>query len=52
MALGDHAGEEGLSHTLHFGEIYTNDTGLDGETFLTGSPYFQAKEIEVFQITE
>jgi hypothetical protein len=33
------------------GNTYTNDTGLDGMTFFTGSHYFQAKEIEVFEIT-
>jgi hypothetical protein len=32
--------------------VYTNDTGLDGNTFLTGSQSFQVKEIEVFEITE
>jgi hypothetical protein len=30
---------------------YTNDTGLEAERFFTGSKYFQAKEIEVFEIT-
>jgi hypothetical protein len=30
---------------------YTNDTGLNGKTFLTGSAYFQVKEIEVFEIS-
>jgi hypothetical protein len=34
-----------------FGTCYTNDTGLDGKTFFTGSLYFQVKEIEVFEIT-
>jgi hypothetical protein len=29
---------------------YTNDTGLDGRTFFTGSPNVQVKEIEVFEI--
>jgi hypothetical protein len=31
---------------------YTNDTGLAGNTFFTGSKYFQVKEIEVFEITD
>jgi hypothetical protein len=31
---------------------YTNDTGLSGEMVLTGSGYFQVKEVEVFEITE
>jgi hypothetical protein len=34
-----------------FGQIYTNDTGLQGNTFFTGSFEFQVKEIEVFEIT-
>jgi hypothetical protein len=29
---------------------YTKDTRLDGQTFFTGSKYFQVKEIEVFEI--
>jgi hypothetical protein len=33
------------------GNGYTNDTGVDGETFFTGSYQFQVKEIEVFEIT-
>jgi hypothetical protein len=36
----------------NFGMNYTNDTGLNGNTFFTGSQYFQVKEIEVFEITE
>jgi hypothetical protein len=35
----------------YFGTRYTNDTGLDGNTFFTGSRDFQVKEIEVFEIT-
>jgi hypothetical protein len=35
-----------------FGTRYTNNTGLDGMTFFTGSYNFQMKEIEVFQITD
>jgi hypothetical protein len=30
---------------------YTNDTGLDGDTFFTGAPIFRVKEIEVFEPT-
>jgi hypothetical protein len=33
-------------------DVYINDTGLDGNTFFTGSKYFQVKEIEVFEITD
>jgi hypothetical protein len=32
--------------------VYTNDTGLSGETVFTGSEYFKVKEIEVFEITD
>jgi hypothetical protein len=39
------------SCSWQFGESYTNDTGLAGETFFTGSRNFQVKEIEVFEIT-
>jgi hypothetical protein len=34
------------------GEVYTNDTGLDGTTIFTGSGDFKVKEIEVFEITD
>jgi hypothetical protein len=40
------------SCTDSFGKGYRNDTGLDGKRFFTGFPYFQVKEIEVFEITE
>jgi hypothetical protein len=36
----------------HFGTSYTNDTGLSNDEVLTGSKYFQVKEIEVFEITD
>jgi hypothetical protein len=39
------------SETL-LGYSYTNDTGLDGKAFFTGSWKFQVKEIEVFEITD
>jgi hypothetical protein len=32
------------------GSVYTNDTGLDGTTFFTGSRNFQVREIELFKI--
>jgi hypothetical protein len=38
------------SGTFFGGNSYTNDTGLDGKTFFTGSDTFQVKEIEVFEI--
>jgi hypothetical protein len=40
------------SWTHFFGQTYTNDAGLDGKTFFTGSRDFQVKEIEVFEITD
>jgi hypothetical protein len=40
------------SFTFNFGSSYANDTRLDGITFFTGSPFFQVKAIEVFQITD
>jgi hypothetical protein len=40
------------SFTYGFGRVYTNDTGLDGKTFFTGTQYFHVNEIEVFEITE
>jgi hypothetical protein len=40
------------SYTSNFGRRYTNDTGLDVNSFLPGGPFFQVKEIEVFEITD
>jgi hypothetical protein len=40
------------SDTSLFGDSYNDDTGLTGDTFFTGSQYFQVKEIEVFEITD
>jgi hypothetical protein len=40
------------SWAYSFGTCYTNDTGLDGKTFFTGSEYFKVKENEVFKITD
>jgi hypothetical protein len=39
------------SHTSFFNNVYTNDTGLDSETFFTGSRNFTVRDIEVFEIT-
>jgi hypothetical protein len=39
------------STTVTFGSCYNNDTGVDSRRFFTGSPNFQVKEIEVFEIT-
>jgi hypothetical protein len=41
-----------MSSGTWLGYIYTNDTGIDSNTLLTGSETFQAKEIEVFEITD
>jgi hypothetical protein len=40
------------SYTSLFGFCYTNDTGLNGKTLFTGSPDFQVREMEVFQIKD
>jgi predicted nucleic acid-binding Zn-ribbon protein len=39
------------SSSALFGDSYINNTGLDGQTFFTGSMQFQVKEIEIFDIT-
>jgi hypothetical protein len=41
-----------VGDTSGFGNVYTNDTGLEGMTFFTGSAYFQVEEIEVFEIAD
>jgi hypothetical protein len=40
------------SNTYSFGDVYTNDTGLDGNTFFAGSMNFTVKEIEVLEIAD
>jgi hypothetical protein len=40
------------NYTYDFGTCYTNDTNLNGRTFLTGSEHFRVQEIEVFEITD
>jgi hypothetical protein len=52
IGVDDNCNAHTSSVAYYFGRSYTNDTGLDGETFLTGSEEFQVKEIEVFEITE
>jgi hypothetical protein len=39
------------SSWTELGRCYTNDTGLDGKTFFTGSQSFRVKEIEVFEMS-
>jgi hypothetical protein len=52
----DHCNEDVVgskaNSTSGFGTVYVNDTGLDGETFFTGSGKFTVKEIEVFEIAD
>jgi hypothetical protein len=50
--ISDNCNADTGSSTLCFGVTYTNDTGLDGKTFLTGSMFLEVKEIEVFEITK
>jgi hypothetical protein len=52
IRVADNCNANTNSSTLDFGGNYTNDTGLDGRTFFTGSEKFQVKEIEVFEITD
>jgi hypothetical protein len=40
------------SFAFNFGTSYTNDTGRNGSTLLTGAQYFVVKEIEVFEIAD
>jgi hypothetical protein len=51
IGVSDNCNGNTNSWTFQFGESYTNDTGLNGETFFTGSRNFQVKEIEIFEIT-
>jgi hypothetical protein len=39
------------SYTTAFGQSYTNDTGLPGDTVFTGGSHFRVREIEVFELT-
>jgi hypothetical protein len=52
MIVSDNCHANSFSETSNFGTTYTNDTGMDGATFFTGSGTFQVKEIEVFEITD
>jgi hypothetical protein len=51
IGVFDHCNANRNSYTYQFGICYANDTGLDGQTFFTGSKHFQVKEIEVFELT-
>jgi hypothetical protein len=48
--VSNHCNTVTFSSTESFGKASTNDTGLDGDTFVTGSHYFKVKEIEVVEI--
>jgi hypothetical protein len=52
IAVCDQCNANTSSSTSNFGSSYTNDTGLNGKTFFTGSDDFQVKEIEVFEIKD
>jgi hypothetical protein len=52
ICVWDNCNTNTNSFTFNFGISYTNDTGLDGKTFFTGSETFKLKEIEVFEITD
>jgi hypothetical protein len=51
IGVCDNCNADTTTFAKYFGERYTNNTGLDGKTFFTGSTHFQVKEIEVFKIT-
>jgi hypothetical protein len=50
IAVCNDCGANADSYTI-FGYGYTNDTGISGQTFFTGSTNFKVKEVEVFVIT-
>jgi uncharacterized coiled-coil protein SlyX len=52
IAVWDNCHTSTSNSTYSFGNMYTNDTGLDGKTFFTGSTNFTVREIEVFEITD
>jgi hypothetical protein len=52
ISVHDHCNANTDNCFLAFGNIYTNDTGMDGETFFTGSKNLKVKEIEVFEIAK
>jgi hypothetical protein len=51
MNVSDNSNANASSSTS-LDKAYANDTGLPAHTVFTGSPHFQVKEIEVFEITE
>jgi hypothetical protein len=51
IQVSDDCDADSNSDASDFGDCYTNDTGVDGRTFFTGSEDFTVEEIEVFEIT-
>jgi hypothetical protein len=51
IAVSDNCNANAYSFTS-LGSCYTNDTGLSYDIVFTGSKYFQAREIEVFEVTD
>jgi hypothetical protein len=51
IMVNDNYNVASLNHTNRFGDNFDNDTGIDGDTFFTGSSDFQGNEIEVFEIS-
>jgi hypothetical protein len=51
LAIVARCNERTESYTRDFGSTFTNDTGLPGGSFFTGSTHFQVKEIEILEIT-
>jgi hypothetical protein len=52
LVVSDRCNENRDSRVEHFGYTYINDTGLEGKRFFAGSPEFQVKEVEVFELTK
>jgi hypothetical protein len=52
IGLSDHCNANTDSYTFGFSCCYINDTGLDGQTFFTGSRKLRIKEVEAFTITD
>jgi hypothetical protein len=50
FGVSDNCNTNMESRSGMFGLCYVNDTGLTGQTFLTGWKNFQVREIEVFEI--
>jgi hypothetical protein len=51
MSVSDNCNTNTKSYIRGFGDAYINDTGVNDDTFFTGSRYFQVEEIEVIEIT-